>query len=268
MTKTLLENIESIPALPESVQEVERVYQDPASTFEDMQKAIEKDPLLTANILRIVNSPAFGMKSKITDIKQAISLMGKDAVRTFVLASVVDSSFTIDLSPYNMTQEEFALACDRQLALTINWLIRKESKNLSILAPAAFLVDIGRVIIAKTLVEDDKVDIIQQALLAGEDIASAEKTACGAQTTDVTATLFHRWELDPEIVHIIRYSDDPEGATPDEKRLAAELKAVRETVMPNGEITEDSIAVAKETIEEFDLDLESYEKAVDKILNS
>ena len=268
MTKTLLENIEAIPALPESVQEVERIYHDVDSTFEDMQKAIEKDPLLTANILRIVNSPAYGMKSKITSIKQAISLLGKDAVRTFVLASAVDSNFEIDLSPYNMTKEEFALACDRQLSLTINWLIRKESKNLAILAPAAFLVDIGRVIIAKTLVEDDKVDIIQQALLAGEDIASAEKTACGAQTTDVTATLFHRWGLDPEIVHIIRYSDDPEGTGPDEQRMAAELKAVRETVMPNGEITDDSIATAKETIEEFELDLESYERALEKILNA
>ncbi|QOP45575.1 HDOD domain-containing protein [Sulfurimonas paralvinellae] len=268
MTKTLLANIESIPALPESVQEVERIYHDSESTFEDMQKAIEKDPLLTANILRIVNSPAYGIKSNITGVKQAISLLGKDAVRTFVLASAVDSNFEIDLSPYNMTKEEFALACDRQLSLTINWLIRKESKNLAILAPAAFLVDIGRVIIAKTLVEDDKVDIIQQALLAGEDISSAEKTACGAQTTDVTATLFHKWGLDPEVVHIIRYSDDPEGTGPEEQRMAAELKAVRETVMPNGEITDESIETAKETIEEFDLDLESYEKALEKILEA
>jgi len=267
MTKTLLENIDAVPALPESVQEVERVYHDPDSTFEDMQKAIEKDPLLVANILRVVNSPAYGMKSNITSIKQAISLLGKDAVRTFVLSSAVDSSFEIDLSPYNMTKEDFTLACDRQLSLTLNWL-RSESQNLALLAPAAFLVDLGRVIIAKTLIEDGKADVIQKALLAGEDISAAEKTACGAQTTDVTATLFHRWNLDPEIVHIIRYSDDPEGTNPDEQRMAAQLKAVRETVMPNGEITDDSIATAKDTIEEFGLDMETYEKAVDKVMNS
>jgi len=266
MTKTLLENIDAIPALPESVQEVERVYHDPESTFEDMQKAIEKDPLLVANILRIVNSPSYGLKSKITSIRQAISLLGKDAVRTFVLSSAVDSSFEIDLSPYDMTKEEFALACDRQLSLTLNWL-RSESQSLALLAPAAFLVDLGRVIIAKTLIEDGKADVIQKALLAGEDISAAEKTACGAQTTDVTATLFHRWNLDPEIVHIIRYSDDPDGATPDEKRMAAQLKAVRETVMPNGEITDDSIATAKDTIEEFGLDMQSYERALDKVMS-
>ena len=267
MTKTLLANIDNIPPLPESVQEVERVYNNSDSTLDDMQKAIEKDPILTANILRLVNSPAYGLKHQITDLKQAVSLLGKDTIRTFALGSV-SNDFEINLSPYGMTKEQFATACDKQLSLVVNWLRRTEGQNLSLLAPAAFLVDLGRVIISKTLLEDDKADIIEKALLAGEDISNAEKTACGAQTTDVTATLFHRWNLDPEIVHIIRYSDDPEGATPDEQRMAAELKAVRETVMPNGDITDESIATAKDTIEEFGLDMASYEKALEKVMDA
>jgi len=267
MTKILLENIDNVPALSQSVQEVEKVYQDPESTLEDMQKAVEKDPLLVASILKIVNAPMYGLASAVTDIKQAISLLGKDAVRTFVLSTVVDTNFTIDLSPYNMTQEQFAKACQTQMSLMINWVGRKTPKSLSVLGPASFLVDIGRVIIAKTLIEDNKTDIIQKALLAGEDISTAEKTACGAQTTDVTATLFTKWELDPNINHIIRYSDDPEGASlPEEITMAAQLKAVRETVLPNGDITEESVAVAKDTIEEFSLDMEGYEKALDKVL--
>jgi len=267
MTNKLLENIDSIPPLPESVQEVERIYQNPDSTFADMQKAIEKDPLLTAAILRIVNSPMYGMKSTIKSMQQAISLLGKDSVRTFVLNSAVNSNFTIDLSPYDMTKEQFLKACDTQLALMINWLIRRSPRQLSLLGPAAFLVDLGRVVISKTLIDDDKVSVIQSALLGGEDIAQAEKTACGAQTTDVTATLFHHWHLDPDIVHIIRYSDDPDGTYEDEKEMAAKLKVIRETVQPNGEITEESIAIAKDTIEEFALDLESYERALDKVMS-
>jgi len=266
MTKTLLENINSVPALPESIQEVERVYQDEDSTFEDMQKAIEKDPLLTADILRIVNSPMYGVKSTITSVKQAISLLGKESVRTFVLSSAANS-FTIDLSPYNMTTEQFKLACDRQLALMINWLIRRQPKRLAQLGPASFLVDLGRVIIAKTLIEDGKASDIQNAIESGKDIAKAEKAACGAQTTDVTATLFRHWNFDPEIIHVIRYSDDPEGTIEDDREMAAELKAIRETVMPNGEITEESIATAKETIEEFELDLASYERALERVLD-
>jgi len=266
MTNTLLKNIQSVPALPESIQEVERIYQDEDSTFEDMQKAIEKDPLLTADLIRVVNSPMYGVKTTVTSVNRAISLLGKEAVRTFVLTNAANS-FTIDLSPYNMTTDEFKLACDRQLALMVNWLIRRQPKRLAQLGPAAFLVDLGRVIIAKTLIEDSKVTGIQDAIKNGNDISHAEKEACGAQTTDVTATLFRHWNFDPEIIHVIRYSDDPEGTVEDDRKMAAELKAVRETVMPNGEITEESIATAKETIEEFALDLESYERALDRVLN-
>jgi len=268
MTKTLLENINAVPALPESIQEIERIYQNDDSTFEDMQKAIEKDPLLTVDILRIVNSPMYGVKSTVTSVKQAISLLGKEAIRAFAIRNAINS-FTIDLSPYKITTSQFKYACDRQLALMINWLIRRKANNLSKLAPAAFLVDIGRVIIAKTLIEDGKTAEIQKALSLGKnDIEKAEKAACGAQTTDVTATLFYNWNFDLDIIHIIRYSDDPEGSVGEDRKMAAMLKVVRETVLPNGEITNESITRAKDIIEEFGLDFNAYEVALEKVLNS
>jgi len=268
MTKTLLKNIDAIPPLPESVQDIEKIYRDENGTFEDMQKAIEKDPILTADVLRIANSPMYGISRTVNSVKQAVSLLGKDAIRAFVLNSAVNASFKIDLSPYGMTKEQFAYACERQLALTINWFVRRQPKQLAVLAPAAFLVDLGRVIISKTLIEDGKAGVIKEALDKAEDISYAEKSACGAQTTDVTATLFNNWQLDPEIIHVIRYSDDPEGTIDEDREMAAQLKAIRETVLPNGEITEESIAAAKATIEEFGLDMESYEKALDIVLNS
>ena len=265
MTKTLLENIEMVPGLPQTVQEIEKIYQDENSTIEDMQKVIEKDPLLTADILRILNSSLYSLKNNVTTIKQAISLLGKDAIRMFAMNGAINS-FEINLSPYNMSAEEFTKACNRQLALAIHWVVRRHPQYLSILGPAAFLVDIGRVIIAKTLLDDDKAEIIKEAIAEGQEISEAEKSACGAQTTDVTATIFHKWNFDPNITHIIRYSDDPEGTALEDQEMAAILKAVRETVMPNGEITEESIAAAKETIEEFNLDLSSYERALEKVM--
>jgi len=268
MNNRLLKNIDAVPALPESVQAVERVYHDKDSSFEDLQKVIEKDPLLTADILRAANAPLYGLKRQVTNVQQAVSLLGRDVIRSFALNSAVDTNFTINLSPYKMSKEQFSLACERQLGLAIAWLIRREPKRLAYLAPAAFLVDLGRVIISKTLLEEGNESKIQEALDMGKSIAQAEKYACGAQATDVTATLFNHWNFEPEIIHLIRYSDDPEGTYDVEREMAAELKAIRETVLPNGSITEESIAEAKETIEEFELDLKSYERALEQVLDS
>ncbi|RUM62433.1 MAG: histidine kinase [Sulfurimonas sp.] len=268
MNTRLLKNIDAVPALPESVQAVERVYHDKDSSFEDLQRVIEKDPLLTADILRAANAPLYGLKRQVTNVQQAVSLLGRDVIRSFALNSAVDASFTINLSPYHINKEQFSLACERQLGLTIAWLIRRDPKRLAYLAPAAFLVNLGRVIISKTLLEEGNESKIQEALDAGKTLAQAEKYACGAQVTDVTATLFNHWHFEPEMIHLIRYSDDPDGTYGEERAMAAELYAIRETVLPDGSMTAESITRAKEIIEEFELDLPSYERALEHVLEA
>jgi len=268
MKKILLENINSVPNLPESIQEIERISQDPDSTFIDMKKAIEKDPLLMANILRLVNSPMLGMSRKISTVEQAISLLGKDTVRTFVWMSTVESAFTINLSPYNVTLTEFTNASNKKLTLMLHWLMKNNAKSLSKLAPATFLVDIGRIIIVKTLIDGNAVDAFTSALENLEGVDSAEISICGYKTTDVTASLLKRWKLVPDIIHLIRYSDDPDGANENEQKMAAQLKAVREAVTIQGEISEESIITAKDTIMTFKLDMEGFEEALSKMMNS
>lgn len=265
MEAGLQKNIDNLPPLPESIQAVEKVYHDKESSFVDMKQVIEQDPMLTANILKAANAPMYGFNREIKDVQQAISLFGKDAVRSFALETAVQQSFALDLSPYGMNEQDFKNASEKQMALVINWLIRKEPKSLALLAPAAFMVDLGRVVISRFLIEEGKADAITKATQRGADIDIAEREACGSQTTDITATIFNHWHFEPELIHLIRYSDDPESLSDDEQHLAAILKSVREAVNPNGTITDDSLENARETIEEFDLDLESFESAVAKV---
>lgn len=267
MKERLAQNIQSIPPLPESVQEIERLYKDVDAAFLDMQKAIEKDPLLTANVLRIANSPFYAIKTKVTSLYKAVSMLGKLTIRTFVLSSAIDANFEIDLSPYGISHEEFRVACEKQMALCIAWLPKSEKESLSFVAPAAFLVDIGRLLIAKTLLEESLEKEFLQDIKSGVDIKEAEQKSCGTQCSEVTAILFENWALDPELIELIRYCENPQESSQEYRIMAAELKAIRETVLLNGAITEESIATAKETIATFGLDMRSYEAALEKIRN-
>ena len=65
-------------------------------------------------------------------------------MRTFALNTAINASFTINLSPYAMTKEQFSRACERQLALMINWLIRREPTRLAKLAVITSLAYIIR----------------------------------------------------------------------------------------------------------------------------
>lgn len=85
MNKELIEEIEQIPMLPESILKVEKVYADADSSVADMTAALSSDPVVAANILKIANSPMYGFSQEIKDIGRAVSLFGKDTVRSFAL---------------------------------------------------------------------------------------------------------------------------------------------------------------------------------------
>ncbi|MEO1954390.1 MAG: HDOD domain-containing protein, partial [Campylobacterales bacterium] len=85
MTEEILKKIKQLPPLPESAMQIEAVYQDPDGSFSDMVKILEKDPLLTADILKAANSPLYGFSREINAINQAVGLFGMGTVRGFAL---------------------------------------------------------------------------------------------------------------------------------------------------------------------------------------
>ncbi len=265
MTEEVLKKIKQLPPLPETAMQIEAVYQDPNSSFNDMVKIIEKDPLLTADILKAANSPLYGFSREINSISQAVGLFGMGTVRGFALASIVKKSFLLDLSPYNLTELAFAELSKKQHALTTSWCLKSENRLMGVLSPAAFLVEIGKAIIAQVLMETKKAEAFQEALAElNGDADAAEIEILGLSTPEVSAKIFEHWRFEENLVDVIANCDTPNEASSDEnKRASAILDAVRTTISLNGTVEKENLEKAKEIIEEFGLNLENYEKAVE-----
>jgi HD-like signal output (HDOD) protein len=230
-----------------------------------MVKILEKDPLLTADILKAANSPLYGFSREINTINQAVGLFGMGTVRGFALASIVKKSFTLDLSPYGIDNEMFSLLSKKQHALTTSWCIRKENKLLGVLSPAAFLVEIGKVLIAQQIIADKTQEKFKEALIATQDVEAAEREVTGVDTPEVSATIFEHWRFEAGLVETIRNCLNPENAKDDIKKAAQILQVVRTAVPINGVITETSTLAAKELITKYNLDMESFDKALQNI---
>jgi len=263
MTEEILKKIKQLPPLPESAMQIEAVYQDPDSTFNDMVKILEKDPLLTADILKAANSPLYGFSREINAISQAVGLFGMGTVRGFALASIVKKSFTLELSPYGISNEMFSELSKKQHALTVAWCLRKENKLLGVLSPAAFLVEIGKVLIAQQVIADNKQEEFRNALADLQDVEAAEKEVVGVETPEVSATIFAQWKFEEGLVDVIRNCQNPQRAEEEDKKAAQILHVVRVTVPINGVVTDESIKKAKELIEKYELDMPSFDKAIE-----
>ena len=263
MTEEILKKIKQLPSLPESAMQIEAVYQNPDSSFNDMVKILEKDPLLTADILKAANSPLYGFSREINAISQAVGLFGMGTVRGFALASIVKKSFSLDLSPYGINNEMFSNLSKKQHGLMTSWCLRKENKLLGVLSPAAFLVEIGKVLIAQQIMADGKQEEFRNALKELQDVEAAERQVVGVDTPEVSATIFEQWRFEDGLVDVIRNCQSPEKAKDEDKRAASILNVVRVAVPINGQLTDDSIAKAKELIEDYNLDMESFDTALE-----
>ncbi|WP_321778919.1 HDOD domain-containing protein [Sulfurimonas sp.] len=263
MTDDILKKIKQLPPLPESAMQIEAVYQDPNSSFNDMVKILEKDPLLTADILKAANSPLYGFSREINAISQAVGLFGMGTVRGFALASIVKKSFTLDLSPYGIDNDMFSALSKKQHGLMTSWCMRKENKLLGVLSPAAFLVEIGKVLIAQQIISENKQDAFRDALAELGDVEAAERKILGVDTPEVSATVFKHWRFEEGLVDVIANCQSPDKAEPEDKRPAQILHVVRTCVPINGAITDASIDAAKVLLTKYDLDMESFDKAIE-----
>jgi HD-like signal output (HDOD) protein len=263
MTEEILKKIKQLPPLPESAMQIEAVYQNPNSSFNDMVKILEKDPLLTADILKAANSPLYGFSREINAISQAVGLFGMGTVRGFALASIVKKSFSLDLSPYGINNEMFSELSKKQHGLMTAWCLRKENKLLGVLSPAAFLVEIGKVLIAQQIVADGKQVEFRDALAELQDVEAAERKVVGVDTPEVSATIFALWRFEDGLVDVIKNCQNPENAEEEDRRAAGILHVVRVAVPINGLITDASVEAAKALIEKYGLDMESFDKALE-----
>lgn len=88
----LLKSI-SIPPRPSLLVEINRIL-DGSGDLTKLSEVIAKDVAISASVLKTVNSPAFGLRSKISNIKQAVQLLGANNVRNIVSGLVLRSTLS------------------------------------------------------------------------------------------------------------------------------------------------------------------------------
>jgi HD-like signal output (HDOD) protein len=265
MKDELLKRIKQLPPLPESAIKIESIYQDPDSSFMDMVRVLEKDSLLTADILKAANSPLYGFSREVTSVERAVSLFGMGAIRGFALASIVKKSFSIDLSPYGLTTSQFSKLSSEESALVTNWYSSIDRMLLNVLSPSAFLIEIGKVLISQIVLDNGDKDAFKAALASGKSSDETERQFTGMDTAEVSATIFDHWRFDSALVNTIKYSSNPSEA-PDETKTASQiLQIIRTVILYNTQITDESLAAATALITEYGLDADSFLNAVNTL---
>jgi len=105
-----------LPSFPANVMKVLNMLQDPDESMVSIADTIKADPGMHIMVLKTVNSAAFGLTKKISNIQHAIMLLGRSRLETLILPLGVRKSIPqIDYDCINM--RSFWLASARRACL-------------------------------------------------------------------------------------------------------------------------------------------------------
>jgi len=82
-----------IPIKPELLSHMQNLMKEAEPDIEEIAQLISSDIGLSAAILKIINSPVYGMNRKISEIKQAVMMLGLKTVDGLVTALLLKASF-------------------------------------------------------------------------------------------------------------------------------------------------------------------------------
>ncbi|MEF3192577.1 MAG: HDOD domain-containing protein [Campylobacterales bacterium] len=264
MNTSIATAIKSLPPLSESVIEIQRLCTNPDSSLQDISRIVEKDPMLTANILKAANSPLYGFSREVTSVAQAVSLFGMATILGFAVSSAIKNAVKVDMSCYGTNEEKFAQVSILQSALMSNWASKIDRHKLQVLAPASFLNETGKIVIAIVLKSTNKVKEFAEAIKS-RPIEEVEVELAGATSAQAAADLFTLWKFDQRIVNTIRYSTHPLEADSETAPCAALLYVVKKAINLDATITEESKAAAIQAAQELKLDTTILADEIDKL---
>jgi HD-like signal output (HDOD) protein len=268
LKRSIIDSIKSLPPLSSTILEINRIYGDENSTIKDMAKAIESDPMIIANMLKIANSPLYGFGKEIKNANQAVSLFGMNMTRAIALGNSVKKLLNVDMQPYKITSEEFAQISLLQAALIFGWYKKIDRQKAEDLYLAAFLQETGKILIASEIIRDDEAVSFASEIENSNNIAIVEKAYFDATSGEVTALVFKHWGFDSDFIEMIQYSDNPLVAPESIREFSTALNIVKTIVSINKPFSEVSINFGLKKASDAGYNVTLLEEAIAKIVDN
>ncbi|MGL1863713.1 MAG: HDOD domain-containing protein [Pseudodesulfovibrio sp.] len=183
--------VKDLPTLPHVLEKVTKLIENPDTSSEAIAKVISTDQVLSAKVLKMVNSPIYGFPGRISSIQHALVLLGFNVIRGIIISTSV-----FDMMVQAMKGLwEHSLGC----ATACNIIARRAGfEDPEEYAVAGLLHDLGKVVTAAQLPELHKqiTDNVEAKQLS---YYQSEKDILGFGHDRINAWLGKHWGLPPNI---------------------------------------------------------------------
>ncbi|MCX8157490.1 MAG: HDOD domain-containing protein [Verrucomicrobiae bacterium] len=207
--RELLHSVNILPSPPATYLKVLRALESPDSSLDTIGQIIAQDPAMTAKLLQLANSAAFGLQQQVADPTTAVMYLGLETTKALILLAHTFSYFE-KLRPADFSLEVLwnhslmTAHAARQLA-------RAENLRGEAAAPyytSGLLHDLGKLIYAANVPLKFSM-AIRMARDYQQPLWQIEKNLLGASHAEMGAALLAIWGLPTEIVESVAFHHEP-----------------------------------------------------------
>jgi HD-like signal output (HDOD) protein len=175
----------------------------------ELAALIERDPLLSAQILAIANSAGFGRAHTISSIQHAIAMVGLGTVRKFALARSISNLFGKRKIAPNFSLTRFNLhsvATGMFLELLAEYVPLQDAEDAFL---AGLFHDVGKLVIAVALPQEYE-SILTAAAITFKPMFENERLVLHTDHAELSAMAVDYWGLSESIRAAVAHHHEPD----------------------------------------------------------
>lgn len=204
-------NTDWLIAPPVIVERLIRLLEDEHAHWQEIARVIEAEPAIASRILKLVNSPFYGLPVSISSIQQALVFLGSTAVSSVAMAVGIFSRMMLKSQPEAVEQLQrfwWHSACTAFVAKGLARYV--EPALIDQIFTAGLLHDIGKLVMIQVALP--RYRELEHLLQDGQEEHAAERSLFGTTHEEVGDLIASRWRFPDNIRMAIRHHSAPEQA--------------------------------------------------------
>ena len=270
--REIVADIQQLVSLPDVCFRINELVEDPFVSVAEISELISQDPGLSAQLLKIANSPYYGFPSRIETVSRALMVVGTKEVRDMVLATTIVNSFaSYQSSAFDMEQFWHHSFMTGLAARHLSAHAKTPILHRDRLFIGGLLHNIGQLVMAMRIEEMVR-NVPAKVANGSDEILDVEKLVVDVDHAEVGAELMRGWSLPDSLAEIAQFHHHPTQS--ENNKLDVAIVHIAASAVSR-EIAEDSPYFTQTTIDEEAWDLtglnmdrvgESLEKVLSEYL--